>query len=238
MDCSIFIRSYAKDFQWLHYCLRCIRKNIRGFREVVIHVDEDDREAIKSVDTSSCIVRSDWKPQCSNGYLDQQIAKIYADTYCEGEYIWYVDSDRMIHIQTSPDDLCIDGKPAMLYQPYSTIGHDAAVWRKPTSDFVGAGVTHEFMRRLPVYHRSHLCGVRNFCKQKHGVDVGRYVARLGTFSEFNAIGAWIYHLSGTRDKYTWIDSSKPGFPQERMVGFHSWSGISREAKKRLDELSA
>ena len=38
---DIFIKTYHKDFIWLEYCIKSIKKFCKGFRDVVIVSDDD-----------------------------------------------------------------------------------------------------------------------------------------------------------------------------------------------------
>ena len=49
-----------------------------------------------------------------DGYLAQQITKLYADTWCKGDYVLHIDSDCVFYKEFSPDCFFIDGKPVLL----------------------------------------------------------------------------------------------------------------------------
>ena len=46
MTCDILIRSYYKDFGWLRYALRSIRKYCRGFSKVIVVVPKSSRQKL------------------------------------------------------------------------------------------------------------------------------------------------------------------------------------------------
>ena len=40
---DIFYKSYAKDFEWLYYSLRSIKKYLTGYNKIIIVIPEQDR---------------------------------------------------------------------------------------------------------------------------------------------------------------------------------------------------
>lgn len=231
MKTSIFIRTYPKDFPWLIPCLRSIGKYCTGFHEVVVHVDPDQTGSLGSgVPSHVKIVTSPVLHK--NGYINQQIAKLNADRFCEGDLICFHDSDCLFTRPNTPLDLLRDGRPMMIYTPYSQVG-DAICWKAPTEECLQTHVDYEFMRRFPLtYRASTLKNLRSWFPSTGRGLLDNHIARRSSFSEFNALGA--YAFIHERGKYSWIDSSKDPLPTPHVRQFYSHAGLDAN----LSEINA
>src|SRR6185312_6600956 len=74
--CDIFIRTYPNDYEWLNYCLDSIRKYCSGFRKVWVVSPEAPSNAAFHIPNGEWKVMND---ESEDGYLAQQITKLYAD---------------------------------------------------------------------------------------------------------------------------------------------------------------
>lgn len=197
---AIFIKSYAKDFNWLNYCLRSIKKFVTGYSEVILLLDEGSNVDLHLLIELPNKIRIEWVKKEGNGYIFQQYCKLTAHHYTQAEKIMFVDSDCIFYKPVDLSKLDLE----ILYTPYSMVG-DAICWKECTEKVIKQTIDFEFMRRLPLtYHRSTL---ENF--EKFIGELKYYVLNQNRFSEFNAIGAfaWIYE----HDKYKWVNTSTDFF---------------------------
>lgn len=239
--CDIFIRTYPKDYQWLMHCLHSIQKFCTGFRKVWV-VSPEALPFEFPIAMPFEVKAVEWKQmndESEDGYLAQQITKMYADviTDYQPDYICHVDSDVIFTRSCSPQDFFLRDKLIWYYTPYD---HIETPWRPITSKFMGVDVPFEFMRRFPIMVPRWLYPrIREFCHKKHGQTLSEYIRNqpLRAFSEFNVMGAYAYGFH--HEKIEWVDTIRPslGFmPEPFARQFHSWDGITPEVKKELDEI--
>lgn len=235
---TLFIRSYAKDFPFLKYCLQSIDKYVlfgsTGFNQVKIVAPESDLR--ETVETARHFTPCEADP--CKGYLAQQITKLYADKFVPDDgWITYIDSDCVFTGPVSPDTFFHDGKPIALYQAYTEL-KEQTPWKAITEKALGFTVEHEFMRRHgATYHTSELAEFRQWFLANRGVSVRDYIiaeANAGrNFSEFNAMGAWLFRYKhGSR---AWFKTEKQDAPALPLRQFYSWGGIDA-AKAEIEAL--
>lgn len=235
MTTSIFIRSYAKDFEWLKYCLRSIQKHCRGFHETVIATPDASilqtwgltREKVCQVTES---------PGCG-GYMLQQIDKLNADRYCSGDYVLFVDSDCTFQTACEPATFFTGDKPTMLITPYSELG-TTVPWQKSTEKALGFPCEFETMRRLPMlYPRDLFTPLRTHIQSRHGKSLEEYVRSQpnNAFSEFNAMGSWA--LKFHPDRFAWLDTTKNPLPPTIVNQNWSYGGITPAILAKMEEVT-
>lgn len=229
MTTSLFIKSHERDFPWLEWCRKSIERFCSGFHEIVLCLPEGvnyDWPGAKIVH-----VRETFNP-----YLFQQAVKLFADTFCSGDYIVYQDSDTCFDRPVKPEDFMIDGKPYWIIRPYGQARTDQQVWRQPTADFLGQDFEFEAMARHPfMLHRDVLKRIRGFCQFKHGIPLNEYIASKAVpnvltalvFSEFNALGAFAFNHC--KDQLHWIDSSVTEPPPGVCWQGHTWDTPEKNA---------
>lgn len=234
MTTSIFIRSYAGDFEWLKYALRSIQKFCSGFGQTVIVIPEEDEAALKAFGLTREIVYA--VPQIGkDGYLVQQVDKLNADRYCSSDLILYFDSDCVFTEPATPESFMRDGKPEMLITPYSTLPPDFP-WRKVTERALGFPCEFETMRRIPlIFPADLLHSIRGYFESHHGKTLANYIMTrpYREFSEFNVMGAW--SLKFAPDRIRWLDTTKEELPRKVATQFWSWGGITPEVRVQLEE---
>ncbi len=212
---DIFYKSYHKDFWLLYISLATITKNVTGYNNIVILIPESDKELF---DTRNLPDRTlvFYVKEYGKGWLYQQWCKMNAHNYCYAEFILFADSDCMWDHKINLQDFVASGKPEILYTDYNKLP-DAIIWKEPTEKFIKEPVEFEFMRRnCLIYYRQTL------------VDISEYESNLENiimssdrFSEFNAIGAFIYKYK--RYQYTWINTDNWTYvePKATQVWSHA-----------------
>lgn len=228
---DIFIRSYKRDFPWLEYSVKLIKKYCSGFRNIIIVAPENDfRELRLKMSTSGAILHA--CPNYKNDYLGQQVTKLQAHKYSDADRILFVDSDVMFTAPTTPEYF-MAGDAIWLYKtPYrEELLGQAMCWKPITETAVRFNVDWEYMRRFPLmYWRSTLVNLEEYMG-----DVGQYIINqpANSFSEFNVLGAYAEMFEA--DKYKFIDTTCNDIVAPIATQYWSWGGISTKLKKELDE---
>lgn len=226
---SIFIRSYSKDFDFLKYCIRSIELYCSGFLEVVIVVPASDISELRSIVSGKNIKTFGTTPR-AEGYLDQQITKLEAYKYCQGEYILYVDSDVVFHTPTTPENFFDGASPIVLKTKYSSLDDNARVWQGITARAIGFEPQWEYMRRLPLIFSAKT--LKNIAKDYPNLIGYVEAARNREFSEFNFIGAYAEACEG--DGYAFIDTEE-FLPSAVTEQFWSWGGLTKDVISRIEK---
>lgn len=170
VDC--LIKSYASDYPWLQYCLRSIQKFATDFRTIHLIVP-DTRKWWDGSYIINHLHVTEAEEYGRDGYLSQQVFKLYADTFSDAEFILFMDSDTVFVRPVTPETFFVNDKIAWLYTPYSKI---KTPWQPITEKFLGQPIEFEFMRRHPtIVPRWLLIALREFCQTTHGTPLSEYV---------------------------------------------------------------
>lgn len=229
MNCDIVIRSWVNDFEWLKYSLRSIQRFATGFRNVIVVTPNGQIPPTGAVETVFHV------HERGDGYLEQQVTKLHADAFSDADYLAYLDSDTIWTRPVCPDDLIVNGKVRWLYTPYVSIGRgNGQTWKEPTDKVMKRPVENEFMRRHGmVIPRWALEGFRNWMWRSHGMSLENYILTQPnrSFSEFNAIGAymWFHHF----DRVLWQNTDDDLGTPFVWQGY-SWGGCTDEIRSKLE----
>lgn len=240
MTTGIFIRTYAGDAQWLRYCLASIKKFCTGYHSLTITAPQTDSDLIMQVIAESQVntvipttyVPADAAIDGKDGYLGQQVSKLYADTMVTTDCIAYVDSDCIFHTPNTPDHMFHQARPILYATPYNTI---ETPWQPITQKALRIHCPYETMRRFPwIIHRAVLQGVRSYMKKLHFVEARRYVMQqpYRSFSEFNAIGS--YAIQFMPDQIHMVDTTLTELSPPMLKQYHSWGGITPEIQAEIE----
>lgn len=238
MNTAIFIRSYNKDFEWLSYCVRSIRKFCSGFSEVVLVIPNGQQVQLTR-EISERIDRLHTVKEHTRGYLDQQITKLQAHHWLpDTDQILFVDSDCLFTTPATPESFMRDDKPLLLKTAYDVFRRqqeqtgkkqDVLCWQPITEAAIGFPVAYEYMRRLPILHDVRTL-VEIETRYPRMIDHIRSIRGNG-FSEFNVIGAvaerYLSHL------YHIQDTEAEPLPPAVCEQSWSWGGISDEKREHM-----
>lgn len=239
MKYSIFIRSYYGDLKWLKYCLKSIAKNWKeqSHGEVVVCFPNSDMERygaeIKKevLEALPSAILQHWSDSTAVGYIDQQVNKIYADIFCCGDYIIFVDSDCFLTKEADISEFFVGNNPYLLHTSYESVG-DAVCWKESTEELVGHPVNREYMRRIPmVIKRDHLARLRAYLRDIHGRDCLNLLSSRNRMSEFNLIGAYVH--DNHRGDYEFLPTESSNLPDTAWI--QCWSHCDFEEKKKYLE---
>lgn len=221
MDISIFIKSYRKDFRFLKYALLSIKKNVTGYKKVVIILPEHDKIGFELPDNTEVINVKEH----GNGYLFQQVCKMNAHKYCNSKYIMFSDSDVIFDHKINLQELVIDDKPEILFTDYTKVG-DAICWKSPTEYMLNRTVDFEFMRRNTlIYHASTLEKI-----EKNYPNLTNTILKSTHFSEFNFIGAWAYYHD--KENYNFVNTDRWNYVPPHGTQLWSWADKNGDVLNR------
>lgn len=238
MKVSILIVTYAKDIEWLRYCLKSIRKCATGFHEVVVVYPRQEIREFEPI----CLEFEEWARiglrwdvfQQANpplGQLHHQIQKCHADSYCsDSDFILHVDADCIFTESVTPYNYFVDDKPVLLIQSYESLG-SAVPWKGCTEKALAFPCPFETMRRHPAIHyRYTYADVRKRVEEVHNCHFFSYVlaqkpAFPQGFSEFNALGS--FALKNYPNSYHLIDVGKEPHPHSKLTQFWSHGGLDK-----------
>src|SRR6266404_8977027 len=247
MTCSIFIKSFEKDFGWLAYCLRSIHRFATGFEEIVVAIPEGSdlpltRERIVKIKEPGPSATSIYDH--GSGYAFQQVVKMNADKYCgRVDYICHLDSDTVftkpVHAFDSihgASPFFIGDRPIWLMTPFKDIlPTDKNLQAHVESMTAFSGVTPEFeyMRRAgQVIPRWAYSAFRQYCLDRHGKTFEQYAMSQGFrgVSEFNFMGQFLHR---EYPHFIHFHDTRFGIPESYVRQFWSWGGFTDEVKSEL-----
>jgi Family of unknown function (DUF6492) len=232
MHCDILIRSYYKDLGWLAYALRSIRRHCHGFSKVIVVVPQSSRERLDWLRLNGDVTIT--CPNYRDDYLGQQVTKLMADTFSEADYICHIDSDCIFQRSTTPEDLLVGRRPAVLMAPYDSLDSHTP-WKALTEQLLRREVPMEFMRTPPyTFPRWIYAAFRQHVSALHGTSLEKYVLRqpYRGFSEFNALGAYAYLYH--HESFVWRDVGHIHDSPCRV--FWSWGGIDSATRREIEDL--
>lgn len=251
---QVLIASYKKDFVWLMYNLRSLRRYMKGFLPPVISVSQEDAAEAREIADREFPGTKVWvvngRPGLGN--LRAQISMMRGDLLCEeADYIWLVGSDCVVSGEFSPEPFFRGDQPVMLMNSYnhlSTVHAGTLPWREGVQAALGFRPDYEYMRRLPLmYPRGLFHATRTYMEWLHKMPFDDYVYGVGAhaqtsnrsdaanFSESNILGAYAHRflpgafrwvdLDGSADHY---GATMRGFPNP-MIQFWSHGGLDTVA---------
>lgn len=191
---DLFIKTYKNDLWLLNLSLETIKRNVRGYNNLILLIPETDKE---DFDTRFLPDRTliHYVKDKSPGWLGQQVFKMKAYEYSNADFIMFSDSDCLFTYPVNIQNSVKDNKPEILYTDWSLVG-DAIVWKEPTEKFLKEPVEWEMMRRnQQVYHRSTLINISKFEPELEAIILNSF-----RFSEFNTMSSYCYKYE--KDKYT------------------------------------
>jgi hypothetical protein len=244
MTCSIFIKSFPKDFGWLNYCLKSIHRFATGFDEIVVVIPEGSDLSL----TQERVVKvQEPGPSASSfvehgaGYAFQQVVKMNADKYCQSDFILHMDSDTIFTHPVTPKDLMVlngfNENPLWLMTPFSEIlptDKNLAAHVESMRAFSGIDPEFEYMRRAgQIIPRWAYGCFREYCISRHGKTFEEYAMAQGFrgVSEFNFMGQFLH-----REFHNFIHfhDTRFGIPESFVNQAWSWGGLDAKKSQELE----
>jgi hypothetical protein len=233
---DIVIRSHARDFVWLRYCLAAVDRWCRGFRRVIVVVPRRSAPRLARV-RFPCddVVLCD---DVAEDYLGQQVTKLHADELTDAELIAHLDSDCILRRPLTPADLADPaGRPRIAMTPNACFA-GRGPWQEATERLLGAPVAYDYMRRQPLmFPRWLYPALRDDAKRRHGVSLRDYVLASAPLdvSEFNALGAFAHRHHA--DAFAWERWPSTAYDERFALICWSWGGVDAALGSALDAVS-
>jgi hypothetical protein len=242
MSTDIFIKTYHKDFAWLEWCLKSIKKFASGFRNVVV-VSETGHalpDHIKNIIPIK-LHYVDFPKQTPTyvehglGYLWQQNIKLTWYTYTDADEVLVLDSDEMLTKPTTPDSFKTEGVPNWYFTKWAFMG-DGACWKSSTDHILKTDTEYSGMCLTGfILKRTTTITLKNYICNLHGVNnIWDIFVKydMPTASEYNIIGCYIWSFSSEYNKITNYDASKVF--NNSIKKEWSWGGLDPEKIKQCE----
>lgn len=232
---DIFIRTCAKDHEWLSYAVMSIAKYVSGYRELVIAYPRTENPPPLLLGRPS-MVRFVPVDDLPNGYIGQQHTKLMAPSFTDADHILYWDSDCVASrpFNAQHEYTASSGRCLLLCSKWSAIGMGAEAWLPITEAATGIKPPYEFMRTIPLLH--HAEAVRDtvsVIEQHHGVPLWDYLGSINGFSEFNAMGAVAFARHKPRYRFVIAEENALDHPVQQ---FWSHGGIGQMERDIIHSL--
>ena len=231
---DLFIKTCAKDEEFLVYCLKSIDRFVSGFRRVVIVTDEGhDLKCLLSYDHTLHKVVVPSAPatfgMISGGYRMQMVVKLCWMDYSDADAVVITDSDTIFTRPFSPEQMFLDGKPIWYYGEWSY----GLGWRAGSELAVGAPMPYCCMREHPfIFTRDATLGFHDYIRRRFGCSVYDLFFSdkiIGKMCEFEILGGYLAHISS--HGYNVLEHQRRGIVRQ----YWSWGGLTDEVKANLDE---
>ncbi len=241
MTCSIFIKSFPKDFPFLAYCLRSIQKFARGFSETVVLIPDDSDLRLTQERVVKVHEPASNGQMHGAGYVYQQVLKMSADKYCPSDFICHMDSDTVFTRPVTPDDLMIDGKPLWLMTPFVEImptDKNLPAHFESIKAFSGIPPEFEYMRRhSQVIPRWAYGCFRDYVQTLHGQSFESWAMaqKFRGVTEFNLIGHFLHREF---PNFIHFHDTRFGVPEGFVHQEWSWNGLTPEMRNTYEKILA
>lgn len=149
---EILIVTFARDMEFLRYCLKSIRLYASGFHGVTIVVPSHEVGLYDWVRREARVVYFD--EPAGKGMMAHEIQKCRADEWCPGaDFILHLDADCMFFRRVTPADYVKDWQALIVGEPYASITNpNRHIWKKCVEDATGHTPKHDCMVRHPQVH--------------------------------------------------------------------------------------
>lgn len=247
---EILIVTYQRDFRYLVYALRSIKKYVTGFSGVTVAFPEPDLSAFDELLKDSRIDRSSiklapfdqWE---GKGFLHHMYLKVCADLIVpKADRILHMDSDCFFTRPVTPASYTNEhDMPIVVHAPFDWLIRqqgNLVLWQQAVERALGWKPVHEFMRRHPLmFNRDVYHTTRTKIHQHTQMSLESFMKAQRnefpqTFAEFPTLGeiAWTCHHAD----YVWRDQSKGEWPQDNpMETCWSHREPTAEDRQRLEK---
>ena len=235
---DIFIKTYHKDFIWLEWCLKSIKKYATGFENIVIVSDNDGHKLPDSfleiiplkifyVDLPTATPEY---VEHGLGYLWQQYIKLSWYEYTDADEILILDSDEMLTVPTSPNDFKTDSKYNWFFRPWDQMGNGKC-WRESTEKLLGFETKLSGMCITGfVLQKETSIALKNYLCSENNVDSIWDIfvkENMKTASEFNIFGCYIEYFDRNEYNKVVLDNQNINkYINSTIKKDWSWGGLS------------
>lgn len=243
MTVDIHIVSFPRDYPWLNYCLRSIRKFVTGYRQIHLTLPPD---APRPQNITDIVVHAD-SPNVRHGYNRHQVAKLRACQHTDADFIMFIDSDHFC-VKPTPVEHYFDGdKPQLWRRTFDSLLHlppevtgitkAAFKWKAPVEHALGFSCPWFTLEFLPiVHHRGVLLECLAYMENLHGQSIEDYSNTLSNIGigDFLVMGS--YALAKHPEHYS-IREARPDY-EFRFHGHAPYHGLPAHIAKHFDEILA
>ena len=189
MRVSILIRTFGADLPFAYHALQSAKRYFPGAIEYVAVVPESDLQLAASSLPSFVTLYSE--PAALHGdHVQQKLTTLLADKYCQGDYIFHLDSDVVFYRPVLRRDLFIFDKPIITFDSYANIQErntaqaqantntkqQQHTYRAGTEVALGRSVEFEFGRSDDhLFHRMVYNEVRLHMQELHHMTVAEFL---------------------------------------------------------------
>lgn len=258
-NCEILIVTYGlptlrvsgqtvSDFDWLRWCLRCIRKHCKGFQGITVAIPNRDAELLKPIANehaqSKCGIpfRVQMYHEKDRRGMVQHMAMIAGAEQLVPKsttHVLHLDADVMFKEPVTPDEYFHGDKPVYVIRSWASLSSpdgksvsDCVQWREPTDKQLGFESQVYGMCRHPTgfpigfyqKYRDHIESVQGKAFMTYMVEGRNEFPQ--TRLDFTAMGAYAY--AKMKPDFAWIDISEGNHlaPKDKSKTYWSHAGIS------------
>ena len=196
---SILMRTYAADFPFAALALQSAQRFFSGAIEFVVVVPEDDAKRARQELPSNIVLYAEAR-QLHDDAIQHKLTKMLADKYCQGDYVFHLDSDSLFHRPVLRRDLFIFDKPILAFDRYRNVEWkedearkrrslpardnfingsrvlSATRWQAGTAHAVGHEVEFEFSRANDhIFHRRVYAEAREHLERIHSTTLTSFL---------------------------------------------------------------
>ena len=257
---EILIVTFSKDFEWLVWALTCARKHLSGFQGITIAhpIHESPKfNSLKDQDWGTRLRLHPYQEWLGKGFLQHEYKMACADEIVpQGtKYVLHMDADCMFKMATTPEHYFYNDKPQYIYRTWESLSSpdphdptrkvvsDCIMWREPTSRQLGYESDVYTMCRHPTVfpigfyprYRAHLEKTHHMAADDY-FRSGQSNAWPQDLMDLTAMGqfSWTY----MRENFHWINCATEEYPKDRLLAFHSHSGLIPDVVKQLESFIA
>lgn len=249
---EILIISHAKDFEWLVYALRCLKKYFTGQQGITVaHPNKDKAQFLTLLDQFDVRLYG-YNEVPGKGHIQHMEVMASADLFMPHgtKYMLTTDSDGMFKMASTPEHYAWNDKPYWIarsweslttedpHNPGTKVVSDNLQWQPVTEAQLGFPPELFTMcmniQLIPLdllkHYRTHI--EKTHHKSFHDYMVEGRNEFPPTRVDFNALGAFFYKFH--RDRFHWFRVENPPYPVDRKKSYWSWGGITPEIRSEMD----
>lgn len=265
--CEILIVTYGmptkrvsglivSDFDWLKWCLRCIRKHCTWFAGITVAFPNRDAQMFTEISKEHANAKSGiplkakmYTETEGKGHIGHMAMMANADNLVPKTttHVLHVDADVMFKEPTTPDEYFHGDKPVYVVRSWKSLSSpdgksvsDCIQWKPPTDAQLGFESEIYGMCRHPSgfqigFYRAY----REHIEKVHGKQFVDYMLEgKNDFPpnrmDFTAMGAFAW--SKMHDRFDWIDISEGNHlaPRDKQKCWWSHGGVTPEIQKDIE----
>lgn len=250
---EILIVTYSKDFPWLEYALKCIKKYAKGFQGVTVAHPAHEAEMFNKLHSNFKVRLHGYSEVAGKGMLQHMVKMAEADKIVPRgtKYVLHMDADCMFKMPVTPEDYFWRDKPYQLIRTWASLGvpdpryptskaiSDCAQWKGATDRQLGFdGAWYTMCMNTAVFPIEFYAKYRTHIEKVHHRSFQDFMLDgVNSFPQSNmdwtAMGAFARECMG--DEFTWFDveDGQP-YPVDRKQAYWSHGGMTDVIKAEIE----